>query len=150
MKQFAIALLATTMISSLAFAADSMSPQASQDHSKDQMQGQMQDQTQMQGHQQAPKPEAQNAANHNQQAEDESQPIAVKTLSRKEIREVQQALNKNGVNAGPTDGRWGPKTEDGLKQFEQAKKIPANGQLDRQAVASLGLNPSDFSQAQAK
>jgi hypothetical protein len=133
MRQFAIALLATTMISTAAFAADTTPPQNTQNQMP---------QNQMQSNQQAQKPDTQNA--------DQSQPISVKTLSRKEIRQVQQALNKNGEKVGPTDGRWGPKTEDALKQFEQAKNIPANGQLDRQAVASLGLNPSEFSQAQAK
>ncbi len=140
MKPFAIALLATTMISTAAFAADTTQPQNTQNQMpQNQMQG---NQHQMQGNQQAQKSDTQNA--------DQSQPISVKTLSRKEVRQVQQALNKNGDKVGPTDGRWGPKTEDALKQFEQAKNIPANGQLDRQAVASLGLNPSEFSQAQAK
>jgi hypothetical protein len=139
MRQLAVALLATTMIGTAAFAAGPQQPPAGQNH-----------QNQMQGNQQMQKPEANQQNNNNQQAQNNNQPISVQNLSHKEIRQVQQALNKNGDKVGPTDGRWGPKTENALKRFEQGKNIRANGELDRQTVASLGLNTSKFAQAQAK
>lgn len=136
MKKLAIAVLATTMISSAAFAAGSQPAATDQNPTQQPAQ-----KTEMQN---------QKTTNSNQAMQNDNQPISVQNLSRKEIRQVQQALNKNGEHVGSIDGRWGPKTEEALKQFEQAKNIPANGQLDRQTVASLGLNTSEFSQAQAK
>jgi peptidoglycan hydrolase-like protein with peptidoglycan-binding domain len=65
-------------------------------------------------------------------------------LSLNEVRQVQQALDKNGFRVGPVDGRWGPKTSDALKHFQQSKNIPANGQLDQQTLSDLGLNGAQF------
>jgi peptidoglycan hydrolase-like protein with peptidoglycan-binding domain len=59
---------------------------------------------------------------------------------------VQQALDKKGFQVGRVDGRWGPKTSNAVKQFQQSKKIEANGQLDRQTLSDLGLKGAQFAQ----
>jgi hypothetical protein len=87
--------------------------------------------------------------NANQSAQNEpnnEQTISPKTLSRKDVRQVQQALDKNGFQIGRVDGRWGAKTSNALKQFQQSKKIQANGRLDQQTLSDLGLNGAQFAQ----
>jgi hypothetical protein len=91
---------------------------------------------------------AQNQQGSRQQSAENSQPISPQEMSRNEIRQVQQALDKDGFKAGPTDGRWGRETETALKQFQQSKQLQATGQLDQQTVADLGLDSSQFSQSQ--
>jgi peptidoglycan hydrolase-like protein with peptidoglycan-binding domain len=120
MRKIAIALLATAAIGSPAIAASNNNKQ------------QQQPQTQSQPSNQA----AQN-----------NQPISPQDLSRGKVRQVQQALDKEGYKAGPTDGRWGRETEDAVKQFQQSKQIQANGQLNQQTIADLGLDASRFSQS---
>jgi len=85
-----------------------------------------------------------NQAVHNQP--NNEQTISPNSLSRNEVRQVQQALEKNGFRAGPIDGRWGQKTSDALKHFQQSKNIQANGQLDQQTLSDLGLNGAQFGQ----
>jgi peptidoglycan hydrolase-like protein with peptidoglycan-binding domain len=147
MRKAAIALLATTLITSGAFAADKNYQQppkgAQMQHQKNQ--GNQQN-TQNQGN----TPNNQQAAqpNNNQQAAQTDQTNAPQNLSRGKIRQVQQALDKDGFNTGRADGRWGPKTENAIKQFQQSKQIQSSGQLDQQTVADLGLDTSSFSQQQ--
>ena len=56
------------------------------------------------------------------------------------IRNVQQALNDKGFNAGPADGRWGIGTESALRSFQQAQGLPANGTLDARTMSALGVS----------
>jgi peptidoglycan hydrolase-like protein with peptidoglycan-binding domain len=115
MRQIAIALLATTIIGTPVFAASNnqQHPQTKQ---------QQTNQTQ---------PNQQQAARDNQ-----TQP----NLPRREIRRVQLALNKDGFKVGRADGRWGPETENAVKQFQQSKQIQPSGQLDQQTMADLGFD----------
>ncbi len=55
------------------------------------------------------------------------------------VRNVQQALNAKGFNAGPADGQWGPSTEVALKQFQSAQGLPSNGVLDARTMNALGV-----------
>lgn len=55
------------------------------------------------------------------------------------VRSAQQSLNDKGYDAGPADGRWGPKTEEALRKFQAASGIQATGQLDSATVAALGI-----------
>jgi hypothetical protein len=87
--------------------------------------------------------------NANQSAQNQpnsEQTISPTTLSRNDVRQVQQALDKNGFQVGRVDGRWGHKTSDAMKQFQQSKKIKANGQLDQKTLSDLGLNGAQFAQ----
>ena len=55
------------------------------------------------------------------------------------VRDVQQALNAKGFNAGPPDGQWGPSTEVALKQFQSAQGLPSTGVLDSRTKDALGV-----------
>ena len=138
MRTAAIALLATTLITSGAFAADKNYQQPPTGAQMQHQQKGDQQNTQNQG----------NMPNNNQQAAQNDQTNAPQNLSRGKIRQVQQALDKDGFNTGRADGRWGPKTENAIKQFQQSKQIQSSGQLDQQTVADLGLDASAFSQQQ--
>ena len=57
--------------------------------------------------------------------------------SRSQIRMLQQALNRDGLNAGPVDGIMGTQTRQALQKFQSQKGLNASGQLDRQTIAAL-------------
>ena len=56
------------------------------------------------------------------------------------VRNVQQALNDKGYNAGSVDGQWGPATEEAVKRFQQAAGLPQTGELERPTLAALGVS----------
>jgi peptidoglycan hydrolase-like protein with peptidoglycan-binding domain len=51
-----------------------------------------------------------------------------------------------GFDPGAVDGRLGPQTQQGLKDFQASRGLEPSGQLDPQTVAALGLE-SDSSAA---
>ena len=55
------------------------------------------------------------------------------------IKQVQQKLRAAGHDAGPADGLLGAKTQQALKDFQQAKGIEATGQLDQRTLTALGV-----------
>jgi peptidoglycan hydrolase-like protein with peptidoglycan-binding domain len=55
------------------------------------------------------------------------------------IKQVQQALNDKGHDAGPVDGIMGPKTQQGLKDFQKAQGMRESGRLDQQTLSALGV-----------
>ncbi len=61
-----------------------------------------------------------------------------------QLTQIQQALNDKGLNAGPVDGKMGPKTKAAIKQFQAQQGLQASGKLDAQTVAMLttGANAS--------
>ncbi len=56
------------------------------------------------------------------------------------IRQVQQTLNQRGVKVA-TDGLMGPGTQAAIKTFQQSEKLEPTGNLNRQTLAALGLEP---------
>ena len=56
------------------------------------------------------------------------------------IKEVQQKLSAAGHDAGPADGILGARTQQALKDFQQAKGIEATGQLDQRTLSALGVS----------
>lgn len=67
---------------------------------------------------------------------------AAQALSSDQIREVQQALKEKGHDVGAVDGQWGPKTQNALKEYQQAQGTQASGELDSQTMSSLGVSGS--------
>lgn len=62
-------------------------------------------------------------------------------LSQDEIQNVQQQLQQQGFyKNAKVDGRWGPHTRQAVESFQQAKGLPATGQLDPQTLNALGVN----------
>lgn len=56
-----------------------------------------------------------------------------------DVKQVQQKLNDQGFNAGPVDGKFGPKTQDALRQFQQKQGIQPTGKMDSQTMAAMGV-----------
>jgi peptidoglycan hydrolase-like protein with peptidoglycan-binding domain len=48
----------------------------------------------------------------------------------------QQGYYKNAK----VDGRWGPHTRQAVESFQQAKGLPATGELDQQTLNALGVH----------
>ena len=55
------------------------------------------------------------------------------------VRNVQEALREKGMEAGPVDGIWGPRTHSALREFQQDEGLEATGQLNAQTLAALGI-----------
>jgi peptidoglycan hydrolase-like protein with peptidoglycan-binding domain len=55
------------------------------------------------------------------------------------VRQAQEKLMAEGFDPGAVDGRLGPQTEQGLKDFQASKGLEPSGQLDAQTIAALGL-----------
>lgn len=132
MKKLGLALLASAAISMPVMAASNMNqqPQKSQPQAQN-----------------TNSPQGLRSGNRSAQNQSMgSQPISPDGLSRSEVRQVQQALDKDGFQVGRVDGHWGPETSSALKQFQESKKIQSNGQLDQQTLSKLGLNGARVSQ----
>jgi peptidoglycan hydrolase-like protein with peptidoglycan-binding domain len=65
------------------------------------------------------------------------------------VKQAQEKLSASGHDAGPADGKLGPKTQAALKEFQQSKGLQASGQLDQKTVAALGVSAGGSSSASA-
>jgi peptidoglycan hydrolase-like protein with peptidoglycan-binding domain len=63
------------------------------------------------------------------------------------VKAAQQALREKGHDPGSVDGRMGPKTQQALRDFQNAQGIAATGQLDTKTMVSLGVEPARASSA---
>jgi peptidoglycan hydrolase-like protein with peptidoglycan-binding domain len=61
------------------------------------------------------------------------------------VKQAQEKLSAAGMDAGPADGKTGPKTEAAVKKFQQSKSIQPSGKLDQQTLAALGVRGSSGS-----
>jgi peptidoglycan hydrolase-like protein with peptidoglycan-binding domain len=90
-------------------------------------------------------PQAQNSEQaQNQQAANQS--IPSKQLGRRGVRQMQQALNKSGHRVGRTDGIMGPRTREALQSYQKSKGMQANGKINRQILADLGVQVAQRNQ----
>jgi peptidoglycan hydrolase-like protein with peptidoglycan-binding domain len=55
------------------------------------------------------------------------------------VRQVQQALNRNGFGVESVDGDWDRETAQSLRKYQEAKGLVPSGKLTVQTLASLGL-----------
>lgn len=58
------------------------------------------------------------------------------------IRAIQQALDKQGLQAGPVDGVWGERTVSAIGNLQRARGMAASGELDAHTLAALGFLPA--------
>jgi hypothetical protein len=58
------------------------------------------------------------------------------------LMEAQKKLNQEGFDAGGADGRWGTKTAEAVKIFQEKNNLPVTGKLDQQTLAQLGIGAS--------
>lgn len=55
------------------------------------------------------------------------------------VRNVQKELKAEGINPGPIDGIWGPKTSKGVRGFQKAQGLEETGQLNGKTLSALGI-----------
>ena len=58
-------------------------------------------------------------------------------------KEAQASLLIIGVNAGPVDGKWGPRTQRGVWAFQEMEDLPVSGKLDAATVARLSAKKNE-------
>lgn len=74
-------------------------------------------------------------ADSNQQV----QPSSQLNITPATVREVQQALSRQGYFSGQADGNWSEQAEQALREFQRAQGLEATGQFDQRTLAALGL-----------
>ncbi len=74
--------------------------------------------------------------------------LSPRSLSRREVSNLQIALNKRGFDAGYVDGDWGPHTRQALSDFQKQHGMSSVGQIDQQTLSALGVNVAALSPSQ--
>ncbi len=64
-------------------------------------------------------------------------------LSQDQIKQVQQALDQKGFNAGRADGVLGRATQQALSKFQRSQKLQQTGQPDDRTLQALGITQND-------
>ena len=65
----------------------------------------------------------------------------VAPVTRGMVRKVQTTLKQNGDYSSQVDGVWGPMTEAGLRKWQQAHNLNANGEIDVATLQSMNIQP---------
>jgi hypothetical protein len=60
-------------------------------------------------------------------------------VSADDIKKAKEALKAKGLNPGPMDGTLDSKTQQALRDFQKANKLPVTGVLDHQTAEKLGV-----------
>jgi peptidoglycan hydrolase-like protein with peptidoglycan-binding domain len=60
-------------------------------------------------------------------------------VSSDDIKKAKEALKAKGLNPGPIDGTLDIKTQQALRDFQKANKLPVTGVLDAQTAEKLGV-----------
>ena len=72
-------------------------------------------------------------------------------LDRQDIKNVQQNLSDKGFYHGNVDGKIGPQTRAGIREYQKSESLPMTGRLDGETAGKLGVAPEsvggDFKQA---
>ncbi len=126
MNKFVIAAIATTVLCLPAMAAQQQSRNAY---------AQAQDQSGSAGQQAQPSRKGK---------ELRERQLPVRSISARRVTQVQQALSSMGFKVGMANGRWRAKWEAALKQFQATHGLLSTGMLNKETLASLSLNPSNF------
>jgi peptidoglycan hydrolase-like protein with peptidoglycan-binding domain len=69
--------------------------------------------------------------------------LAKKQVGDVRVMRVQNALAAMGYDPGTADGRLSPKTREAIALFEQANKLPVDGEIDRALIIELARTTSD-------
>jgi carboxyl-terminal processing protease len=56
-----------------------------------------------------------------------------------DIKKAKEALKAKGLTPGPIDGILDGKTQQALRDFQKANKLPVTGDLDQQTAEKLGV-----------
>ncbi len=79
-----------------------------------------------------------------QQAQMQGQHVRLSSLNKEEIKQVQQALQQQGIYQGPIDGVAGPETYAAVGAFQQKQGGRVSGHLDQQTAQALGVSFGDI------
>src|SRR5262245_13161551 len=60
------------------------------------------------------------------------------TLNDEGVRRVQQGIGKKGIDPGPIDGIFGPRTKEAVRRFQDRYGIKSTGEVDNQTLFALG------------
>lgn len=69
-----------------------------------------------------------------------TKPSGMAGASSENIKKAQEALTARGLNPGSTSGTMDAKTQQALRDFQQANKLPVTGVLDQKTAQQLGIN----------
>jgi peptidoglycan hydrolase-like protein with peptidoglycan-binding domain len=59
-----------------------------------------------------------------------------------QVKELQDKLRAAGFDPGPSDGWYGQKTADAVRQYQQANNLPVDGDAGPQTLSRLGMSIS--------
>lgn len=139
MKKLTLALLASAALA-MPVAVPAMAQNSPQTQKAQQQQPQNPaEMKQKQSMQQPNEQQSTQQPNGQQPNKQASSQISPQQLGRSGVRQVQQALNKDGFHAGKADGIWGPDTRTAVNDFQKSKDIPGNGKLNKQTLSDLGV-----------
>jgi peptidoglycan hydrolase-like protein with peptidoglycan-binding domain len=54
-----------------------------------------------------------------------------------EVRDLQSALLRRGINPGPLDGVFGPRTEAAVRRFQEVEALATDGVAGPKTLAAL-------------
>lgn len=104
--------------------------------------------SQPQQEQAAPQPSAQAGSAPEQASAKKQEPVAVaRPVSHQLVRKVQEQLKAEGIDPGPIDGRWGPRTSQAVREFQQSEGIETTAQLDEPTLAALRIGDTQTASA---
>jgi peptidoglycan hydrolase-like protein with peptidoglycan-binding domain len=72
-----------------------------------------------------------------QAARGEGAPLFISPAS---VRNIQQSLQQAGHDPGQVDGKWGPATQNALKEYQQAKGLEPTGLVSLRVLADMGMD----------
>lgn len=55
------------------------------------------------------------------------------------VRAIQRRLKELGFDPGPVDGIYGPKTKNGIMEFQRFKNFKVDGKISNKLIGELGL-----------
>lgn len=61
-----------------------------------------------------------------------------------DVMKVQKSLSEKGYYAGPADGRLGPQTRAGIRQYQKSENLAVTGRLDAETAGKLGVGPESI------
>jgi hypothetical protein len=61
------------------------------------------------------------------------------SMNAEHVRQAQQKLKDDGEYTANVDGKWGPKTAQAVKQFQEKNGLKQTGRLDRNTMSKLGV-----------
>jgi peptidoglycan hydrolase-like protein with peptidoglycan-binding domain len=66
--------------------------------------------------------------------------INAPNVDRSVVRDIQRALNSSGIDSGPVDGIYGPKTMAAVAAFQQRKGLVVDGEVGAITAQALDVN----------